>query len=128
MSEAARTRVAVIFGGVSSEHDVSCLTAGGVTRAIDEDRFEVVGVGITPSGRWVQVTTDEMKALDIVDGRLSRLGEDRPEAFVLRAGGEGGGTIATREGDRLVNERAFDVAFTLLHGPFGEDGTVQGLF
>ena len=128
MSEAARTRVAVIFGGVSSEHDVSCLTAGGVTRAIDEDRFEVVGVGITPSGRWVQVTTDEMKALDIVDGRLPRLGEDRPEAFVLRAGGEGGGTIATREGDRLVNERAFDVAFTLLHGPFGEDGTVQGLF
>ena len=61
MAETTRTRVAIIFGGVSSEHDVSCLTAGGVTRAIDEERFEVVGIGITPSGRWVQVSTDDMK-------------------------------------------------------------------
>lgn len=122
-----RVRVALIFGGVSSEHDVSCLTAGGVTRAIDESRFEVVGVGITPSGRWVQVDPDEMRAMQVVDGRLPRLSDDRAEALVLR-GTDGGGRVATLDGDRLVAERAFDVAFPLLHGPFGEDGTVQGLF
>ncbi|WP_040160976.1 D-alanine--D-alanine ligase family protein [Nigerium massiliense] len=128
MPSAGRVRVAIIFGGVSSEHDVSCLTAGGVMRAIDEDAFEVVGIGITPTGRWVQVTTDEMKAFDIVDGTLPRLGEERDEAVLLRHGGEGTGRVATLDGDSLVNVRDFDVAFALLHGPFGEDGTIQGLF
>lgn len=122
----ASVRVAVIFGGVSSEHDVSCLTAGGVTRAIDEQRFEVIGIGITPGGRWVQVSADEMRALDVVDGVLPRLDESHPEAVLLR-GADGGGRVATLEGDRLIDERAFDVAFTLLHGPFGEDGTIQGM-
>ena len=128
MRDAGRIRVAVIFGGVSSEHDVSCLTAGGVTRAIDEDRFEVVGVGITPTGRWVQMPTDEMKALEIVDDRLPRLTDDRPEAVLVRNRGEGAGRVASLEGDTLTNVRDFDVAFALLHGPFGEDGTIQGLF
>ena len=82
-----RTRVALVFGGVSSEHGVSCLTAGGVTRAIDTDRFEVVGVGITPSGRWVQVDPAEMRSLEVVDGVLPRLAEGRPEAVVLRGAG-----------------------------------------
>lgn len=123
-----RTRVALVFGGVSSEHGVSCLTAGGVTRAIDTDRFEVVGVGITPSGRWVQVDPAEMRSLEVVDGVLPRLAEGRPEAVVLRGDGAGGGRVATLDGDRLVDVKPFDVAFTLLHGPFGEDGTIQGLF
>ncbi len=128
MSESARTRVAIVFGGVSSEHDVSCLTAGGVTRAIDAERFEVVGVGIAPSGKWVQVPADEMRAMEVTDGKLPRLSEDRPEAVVLRGDGQGAGRVATLDGDRLVDLHDFDVAFTLLHGPFGEDGTVQGLF
>ena len=125
---ADRTRVAIIFGGVSSEHDVSCLTAGGVTRAIDADRFEVIGVGITPGGRWVQVPTEDMAAMEVVDGRLPRLDEGRPEALLLRGDVRGGGRIATLDGDRLVDARDFDVAFALLHGPFGEDGTIQGMF
>nr|NLI51201.1 D-alanine--D-alanine ligase [Propionibacterium sp.] len=123
-----RVRVAIVFGGVSSEHGVSCLTAGGVTRAIDTDRFEVVGIGITPTGRWVQVDPDEMRGLEVVEGRLPRLDEARPEAVVLRGDGAGAGRVATLEGDRLVDVRTFDVAFALLHGPFGEDGTIQGLF
>ena len=122
----ARTRVAIIFGGVSSEHDVSCLTAGGVSRAIDGERFEVVGVGITPSGRWIQVDDAEMRSMEVVDGVLPRLTEDRPHAVLLPR--DGGGRIATIDADRLVGVRDFDVAFALLHGPFGEDGTVQGLF
>lgn len=126
MAETPRTRVAIVFGGVSSEHDVSCLTAGGVSRAIDHERFEVVGIGITPSGRWVQVPTADMQAMNVVDNALPRLDDTRPPATLVRR--PGGGRVATVEGDRLVDIRDFDVAFALLHGPFGEDGTVQGLF
>ncbi|MFT3875061.1 MAG: D-alanine--D-alanine ligase family protein [Propioniciclava sp.] len=126
MAAATRTRVAIIFGGVSSEHDVSCLTAGGVTRAIDTERFEVVGIGITPSGRWVQVSTDDMAGFHVAGNTLPRLDEARPDAVLLRR--DGGGRIATIDGDALVDAHDFDVAFALLHGPFGEDGTIQGLF
>ena len=128
MAAPARTRVAVIFGGISSEHDVSCLTAGGVTRAIDTERFEVLGIGIAPSGKWVRLDPDAMRGLEVVDGRLPRLTEDLPEAIVLRGVRPGAGRVATLDGDRLVDAQDFDVAFALLHGPFGEDGTVQGLF
>lgn len=126
MQQSTRTRVAIIFGGVSSEHDVSCLTAGGVVRAIDPQRFEVIGIGITPSGRWVQVDTADLLALNVSEDGLPRLDESRPEAVLIRR--DGGGRIATVQGDRLVDARDFDVAFALLHGPFGEDGTIQGLF
>lgn len=121
-----RIRVALVFGGVSSEHDVSCLTAGGVVRAIDQERFEVVGIGITPSGRWVQVPTEDIAAMKVVDGLLPRLDESRPTAVLLPDGATA--RVATLEGDRFVDARSFDVAFALLHGPFGEDGTIQGLF
>ena len=121
-----RIRVALIFGGVSAEHDVSCLTAGGVSRAIDPDRFEVVGVGITPSGRWVRVPAAELRTFEVRDGTLPRLDESRPEAVLLP--GSPGGQIATRGGERLTDVTDVDVAFALLHGPFGEDGTIQGMF
>lgn len=124
--EPARTRVALIFGGTSSEHDVSCLTAGGVSRSIDLTRFEVVGIGITPSGKWVQVPTEEIRGMEVSGQRLPRLTEDRPPAVLLPR--QGGGRIATLMGDRIVGAADFDVAFTLLHGPFGEDGTIQGMF
>jgi D-alanine-D-alanine ligase len=123
-----RTRVGIVFGGTSSEHDVSCLTAGGVSRAIDPDRFEVVGIGITPSGRWVQVDADELRALRKQGDALPRLDESRATAVLLPGGDAAGARIATIAGDRLVDVRSFDVAFTLLHGPFGEDGTIQGMF
>ncbi len=121
-----RTRVAIIFGGTSSEHDVSCLTAGGVSRAIDTSKFEVVGIGITPSGTWVQVPTEEMRDMEVVDQRLPRLTQDRPPAVLLPR--DGGGRIASLIRDQVTDVRDFDVAFTLLHGPFGEDGTIQGMF
>lgn len=123
-----RIRVGIVFGGVSSEHDVSCLTAGGVSRAIDPDRFEVIGIGITPSGRWVQVLADELRLLRKQGDTLPRLDESRPTAVLLPGGDGAGARIATIAGDRLVDVRPFDVAFTLLHGPFGEDGTIQGMF
>nr|WP_294696479.1 D-alanine--D-alanine ligase family protein [uncultured Friedmanniella sp.] len=126
-----RTRVAVVFGGASSEHSVSCLTAGGVLGALDPNRYEVLGIGITRSGRWVLVDPETMGRLQVIEGRLPELSEDAPDAVLLR---DGSGTeLARREASG--SERAalaalgrIDVAFALLHGPFGEDGTIQGLF
>jgi len=118
--------VALLFGGVSTEHEISCLTAGGVARAIDPERFEVVGIGITADGAWVRIPHAELLSYEVVDGRLPRVPADRPEAVLLR--GEDGPEVATRDGDRLADLAGVDVAFALLHGPWGEDGTIQGLF
>ena len=126
-----RVRVAVIFGGTSSEHGVSCLTAAGVLGALDPQRYEVLGVGITPSGRWVLVEPDDLARLQVRDGRLPELTEDAADALLLRAAG--GTELAVRgrsgpERSALSELGRVDVALTLLHGPFGEDGTIQGLF
>ncbi|WP_022909983.1 D-alanine--D-alanine ligase family protein [Aestuariimicrobium kwangyangense] len=120
------TRVAIVFGGVSSEHGVSCLTAASVLQAIDLDRYEVTCIGIAPSGRWTLVDLDVARSLHTVDGVLPTVPESGPEV-VLVSTGRGPG-LCVREGDRLDEPRPLDVAFALLHGPFGEDGTIQGLF
>ena len=96
---AQRTRVGIVFGGASSEHDVSCMTAGGVSRAIDADRFDVIGIGITPSGRWVQVPADELRGLRKQGDELPRLSESRATAVLLPGSG-GGARVATVDGDR----------------------------
>lgn len=120
-----RPTVALVFGGDSSEHSVSCLTAGSVARAIDRERYDVVGIGITRDGRWVSVPLDEVAALSL-DGGLPEVSTDRPQVVLRRHGS--GAELAVVDGDRLVERRDLDVAFALLHGTFGEDGTVQGLF
>jgi len=121
-----RTRVALVFGGVSPEHPVSCLTAGSVARSIDAERFEVIGIGITANGAWVRISTDELTGYEVRDGQLPRVSTDRPSALVVPS--DGGAAVATRVGDQLRDIEPFDVAFALLHGPYGEDGTIQGLF
>lgn len=121
-----RTKVALVFGGASSEHQISCLTAGGVARAIDTDRFEVIGVGVTTEGDWVRVPNAQLAAYDVVQGRLPAVDPSLPEALLLR--GSDRPQVATRVGEQLRDVAEFDVAFALIHGPFGEDGTIQGLF
>lgn len=121
-----RPRVALVFGGDSSEHGVSCLTAASVMSAIDHSRFEVFGIGITPSGRWTQLSPNEVREWAVEGDVLPRVSEDGPDAVVMRTAS--GCQVATRQGDRLTDIHDIDVAFALLHGPFGEDGTVQGLF
>jgi len=101
-----RVRVAVVFGGQSSESGVSCLTAQSVMANIDHERYDVTPVGITAEGRWVVEPADWE---DLPAGELPQVRADR-EPFAW---------------ERL---RDFDVVFPLLHGPWGEDGTVQGLF
>ncbi|HZA72069.1 MAG TPA: D-alanine--D-alanine ligase family protein [Propionibacteriaceae bacterium] len=121
-----RTRVAVVFGGASSEHQVSCLTAAGVVSVLDPNQFDVVGIGITRTGRWVSVDPASIAALSIIDGRLPELSENAADAVLLRA--SAGSELAVRQRSALREVGPIDVAISLLHGPFGEDGTIQGLF
>ena len=117
--------VAIVFGGRSSEHAVSCATAAGVMQAIDRDIYDVLPIGIAKDGRWV-VASDDTGALQLSPGHVPEV--DGSGASVLVP-------LSTSERSLRVLEpgalpRALgevDVVFPLLHGPFGEDGTVQGL-
>lgn len=122
----SKTSIALVFGGQSPEHGISCLTAASVLRAVDRNRFDVVGIGIAPSGRWTQVPLETIAGYDIVDGLAPQVAEPEHDAAWLV--GANGCEVATRVGDDLTDLSAVDVAFALLHGPFGEDGTIQGLF
>ena len=122
----ARTRVAVVFGGTSSEHGVSCLTAAGVLGVLDPARYDVVGIGITRSGRWVSMSPAAIAGLQVRDGRLPELSEDATDAVLVRVAD--GAELAVRQQSNLSQMVPVDVAIALLHGPFGEDGTIQGLF
>jgi D-alanine-D-alanine ligase len=102
-----RVRVAVVFGGRSSEHAISCVTAGSVLQAIDRDKYDVVPIGIARDGRWVQEIDDPTRHRITGPGQLPSVEETLPPA--------------PREFDDV------DVVFPLLHGPWGEDGTIQGL-
>jgi D-alanine-D-alanine ligase len=118
--------VAVVFGGRSSEHSISCATAGGVLGAIDRDRFEVVPIGITRDGAFV-LERDDPAAFALDPEDLPEVRDDGsrirwPESTRTRE-------LIVREADG--GERSLggiDVAFPILHGPYGEDGTIQGLF
>ncbi len=121
-----RTKVALVFGGVSPEHGISCLTAASVLGAIDRERYEVVGVGIAKSGRWTQVPLETIAAYRIVDGVAPEVAEPKDDAVFMVT--EDGAEVATRNGEELLDIRGVDAAFALLHGPFGEDGTIQGMF
>ena len=121
-----RTKVALVFGGISPEHAISCLTAASVLGAIDRARYDVVGIGIAKSGRWRQVPLDEIAAYEIVDGIAPEVADPNEDAVWMSTAN--GCEIATRSGEQLIDVNSVDVAFSLLHGPFGEDGTIQGLF
>jgi D-alanine-D-alanine ligase len=122
----ARVRVAVVYGGRSSEHAISCVSAGSILRNLDPERFEVVAVGITPDGSWV-LTNAEPDALAITDGRLPEVTAASGAELALSADpGRGGQLLALGPGaGELLT--AVDVVFPVLHGPYGEDGTIQGL-
>ena len=119
-----KPRVAVVFGGRSSEHAVSCSTAGSVLAAIDHDRYDVVPIGITLDGRWV-LERDEPERLAIKSGRLPEV--DEKGTAVVLANDSSNGLVALDPATGPTTLGQVDVVFPLLHGPFGEDGTLQGL-
>ena len=104
-------RLALVFGGRSGEHDVSIVSARSVDRALDRQRYEVVPMAIDRGGRWADSDTAR---------RVLAESADRTDGVVAFTGRH-------RIDPRLIEEH-FDVAFPVLHGPYGEDGTIQGLF
>jgi D-alanine-D-alanine ligase len=117
-----RIRVAVIYGGRNSEHSISVVSAGAVMAALDPDRYEVVAVGITPAGQWV-LPTRGSETFEIAGRTLPTVGEG--VAMVLPPDPQQPRLMPMDLTGRGVS---FDVAFPVLHGRYGEDGTIQGLF
>lgn len=124
---ARKIRVGVLFGGQSSEHEVSLASARSVMSALDPEKYEVVPIGITKRGAWL-TSGDAM--LRLRSGSADNGEDATPAALVSSPSGEGQAEIvqvSSGAGSARVSE-PLDVVFPVLHGPYGEDGTVQGLF
>ena len=142
-----KLRVGVLFGGRSGEHEVSLLSAASVVDAIDKSKYDVVPIGITKQGRWLTAGDAEALLHGKAPGESKHLRAGDPEATpgaAVLASGEavvvppepvhrGGSSLTPFQGDaatlRRASDRAInvDVIFPVLHGTFGEDGTIQGL-
>ncbi|WP_265522157.1 D-alanine--D-alanine ligase family protein [Oerskovia flava] len=122
---ARKPRVLLLFGGRSGEHAISAATAAGVLRAIDREKYDVVPVGITRTGQWV-LAADEPERWEISGGRLPEVTATGGEVILPLATGQR--ELRVLEPGELPRELGeVDVVFPLLHGPFGEDGTLQGM-
>ncbi|MFC8586311.1 D-alanine--D-alanine ligase family protein [Streptomyces sp. NPDC003444] len=124
-----KPRVAVVFGGRSSEHAISVVTAGAVLSAIDRDKYDVLPIGITTDGRWA-LTADAPERMAIADRALPNvadLAESEQGGVVLSVDPANREVVLAEPGavPRALGE--VDVVFPVLHGPYGEDGTLQGL-
>jgi D-alanine-D-alanine ligase len=116
-----RPRVLLIFGGRSAEHEVSVVSARSVLEALDPDRYEVIAVGIDKEGRW-HLLPGVPELPPGPSGELPSVARDAGSEVALPRD-PGGRDLVTGGGERTT----FDVVFPVLHGPFGEDGTIQGL-
>ncbi|MCY0905454.1 D-alanine--D-alanine ligase family protein [Arthrobacter sp. H14-L1] len=120
-----RPRVAVLFGGRSSEHAVSCVTAAGVLGAIDNEKYDVIPIGITKTGQWV-LASGEPTTWSLSSGQLPEVAPSN--ATVSLSGSGGAPQLMVTAPNQVPRELGnVDVVFPVLHGPYGEDGTVQGL-
>jgi D-alanine-D-alanine ligase len=122
-----RTRVAVVFGGRSTEHAISCVSAGSVLAALDLDEFEVVPVGITREGRWVLAASADPSTLAIRGQRLPEITAADGRAVMLSADPGDHGLVVLDPARGAGALADVDVVFPMLHGAYGEDGTMQGL-
>lgn len=116
-----KVRVGILCGGKSAEHEVSLQSAKNVIDAIDRDKYDVVLIGLDKSGRW-HLNDSSRFLLDSGDPKLIRMAPAGNDVALVP---ESGGRLSGLSGD--VAETAVDVVFPILHGPYGEDGTVQGL-
>ena len=116
---ADKTRVGILFGGRSAEHEVSVRSARSVLDALDRRKYEVTMIGIDRDGRWL-AAGDAARVLR--EGSVNQSG-----LAPLVLDHHDGGELMTRSGSGLGSAGAVDVIFPILHGPYGEDGTVQGL-
>jgi D-alanine-D-alanine ligase len=119
-------RVAVVFGGRSNEHAISCVSAGSILRNLDRERFEVVAIGITPEGSWV-LTDGDPDALAISNRQLPQVTAESGTELALPADPRRRGQLVSLSPGASDVLTSVDVVFPVLHGPYGEDGTIQGL-
>ncbi len=114
-----KLRIGILFGGRSGEHEVSLLSAASILKAIDKKKYDVVPIGITRTGHWLHANA----AVHLLQGSPV----EAPEPLQLEAGAE-----LSQQAQNLTQagtlSRDIDVIFPVLHGTFGEDGTIQGLF
>ena len=119
---ARKIRVGVIFGGRSGEHEISLLSARSVMDAMDKEKYDIVPIGITKEGRWI-ASGDPLKALEAGDVGVS-------QPATLLGDPSWRGLMRLNDTERAIKATQLaelDVIFPVLHGPYGEDGTVQGL-
>jgi len=119
-------RVAVVFGGRSNEHAISCVSAGSIMRNLDPQRFDVIAIGITPEGSWV-LTDGDPDALAITNRQLPEVTAESGTELALPADPRRGGQLVSLPPGAGEVLASVDVVFPVLHGPYGEDGTIQGL-
>lgn len=122
-----RIKVALVFGGRSSEHAISCVSAGSILRNLDPLAYEVVAVGVTPEGGWV-LTDGDPSRLAISDRTLPQVTDASGTELVLATDPRRAGQLVNVDSAAAGQVLAsVDVVFPVLHGPYGEDGTIQGL-
>ncbi|GGQ87135.1 D-alanine--D-alanine ligase family protein [Streptomyces flaveolus] len=124
-----KPRVAVVFGGRSSEHGISVVTAGAVLAAIDRTKYDVLPIGITQDGRWA-LTADEPERMAITERRtpsVDQLADSTEGTVVLPVDPANREVVYSEPGSVPKALGEVDVVFPVLHGPYGEDGTLQGL-
>lgn len=117
-----KTRIAILFGGRSAEHDVSRASAANVLRSLDADRYEITLIGIDRDGRWILADAGNGAG---AGATALMIPNDGPQLALL-PGGQGRALALEGHTDKVRDYAAFDLVFPVLHGPNGEDGTVQG--
>ena len=124
-----KLRVGVIYGGRSGEHEVSLASAAAVFQNLDPDRYEPIAIRIEKDGRWAlpRRAPTMMKAADVIQAKPELSDQAREAHLVAHPGGDTLLTVDRRDDGVVVSGLGLDVVFPVLHGPYGEDGTVQGL-
>jgi len=129
VSSGRKLRVGVLFGGSSSEHEVSLMSARSVLGALDPTRYEVVQIGITKEGRWLIASDAIDRLIERAESAGALEGEvDGTETVALLADPRSGGRLQRMEATGGKEVAPLDVLFPLIHGRTGEDGALQGLF
>lgn len=122
-----RKRIVVLYGGKADEHPISCISAAGMLKAMDTERFEPIPVGITKTGQWI-VDGEDPRGWNLDGGALPEvLPVEGSRRVVLDMGAGQDGFFAVGPDGALASLGHVDAVLTALHGPYGEDGTVQGL-
>ncbi len=125
MGSMAKKRIVVLYGGKADEHPISCISTAGVLKAMDTERFEPIPVGITKSGQWI-VNGEDPRGWDLSGDALPEVKvtpESRPVLLDVSRGCDG----FLVGGDTVGSLGHIDAVLPVLHGPYGEDGTIQGL-